>query len=209
MKVELLIMEQYPSLDKIIRHSYIYAYDKLDGSNIRAEWTRKTGFTKFGSRRQLIDNTHALLGESIELFIEKYSESLNSIFRKQQFQKTTVFFEYHSPNSFAGFHEPEPHEVTLFDVHVYKQGFIAPQQFNKIFAGVDTAKLLYQGNPTNEFINSVKDGTLVDMTFEGVICKAGYDKRNKLVSYKIKNTAWLDKLKDRCGEDELLFNKLA
>jgi hypothetical protein len=202
-------LEQYPSIDKIIRNTHIYAYDKLDGSNIRAEWTRKTGFTKFGSRRQLIDESHTLLGEAIPLFNEKYADVLDEIFRKQKYQKATAFFEFYGENSFAGFHEDEPHEVTLFDVHIYKQGLMSPQEFNKVFKYVDTAPLLFQGKPTTEFVESVQAGTLEDMTFEGVVCKAGYDNRNKLTSFKIKNKAWLTRLKDKCGNDEKMFTALA
>lgn len=202
-------MEQYPSIDKIIRNTHIYAYDKLDGSNIRAEWTRKTGFTKFGSRRQLIDESHSLLGEAIPLFNEKYADVLDEIFRKQKYQKATAFFEFYGKNSFAGFHEDEPHEVTLFDVHIYKQGLMSPQEFNKVFKHINTAPLLFQGKPTTEFIESVHLGTLEGMTFEGVVCKAGYDNRNKLASFKIKNKAWLTRLKEKCGNDEKMFTALA
>jgi len=202
-------LEQYPSIDKIIRNTHIYAYDKLDGSNIRAEWTRKTGFTKFGSRRQLIDESHTLLGEAIPLFNDKYADVLDEIFRKQKYQKATAFFEFYGENSFAGFHEDEPHDVTLFDVHIYKQGLMSPQEFNKVFKRVDTAPLLFQGKPTAEFVESVQAGTLEGMTFEGVVCKAGYDNRNKLASFKIKNKAWLTRLKDKCGNDEKMFTALA
>jgi len=202
-------MEQYPSLDKLIRNTHIYAYDKLDGSNIRAEWTRKTGFTKFGSRTQLMDETKPILGEAIPLFNEKYAEALNQIFIKQRLQKATAFFEFYGPNSFAGFHEQEQHDVTLFDVHVYKKGLMSPQEFNQTFKHIETASLLYQGKPTLEFLEAVKEGSLEGMTFEGVVCKAGYDKRNRLASFKVKNQAWLDKLKHKFKDNESMFNKLA
>lgn len=203
-------MEQYPSLDKIIRNTHIYAYDKLDGSNIRAEWTHKTGFIKFGSRTQLMDKSQPNLGEAIPLFNEKYANNLNAIFRKQRYQKATAFFEYYGPSSFAGFHEKdESHDVTLFDVHVYKQGLMIPQQFNKVFKNIDTANLLYEGKPSEEFLRSVRTGELEGMTFEGVVCKAGYDQRNKLASFKVKNQGWLDKLKTRFWDDERMFNQLS
>jgi hypothetical protein len=35
-------MKQYPSIDATVRRGIlVYAFDKLDGSNIRAEWDRK------------------------------------------------------------------------------------------------------------------------------------------------------------------------
>lgn len=202
-------MEQYPSIDKLIRNIPVFAYDKLDGSNIRVEWSKKTGFYKFGSRRQLIDETHPHLGEAISLFNNKYSDDLNRIFTKERFMKTTVFLEFYGPNSFAGFHEQEPHTVTLFDVHVYKKGLMGSKEFNKMFSTVETAPLLYTGNVNQDFVDSVKTGTLEGMTFEGVVCKAGYDKRNKLVSFKVKNHAWLEKLKDKYKDDIKMFNELA
>lgn len=202
-------MEQYPSVSRSIIQSFpIYAYDKLDGSNIRCEWTQKHGFEKdkFGSRKVLMDKSHEFLGEAIDLFKNKYSEQLEKIFRDERWQKVTIFFEYHSPNSFAGFHADEPHDVTLIDVHVYKKGYLPPNEFAKIFKAVETPKLLYRGTVNQTFIDDVKNGTLEGMTFEGVVCKA-MEKR-KYHMFKIKNKAWLDKLKEKCGDDEKLFNEL-
>ena len=43
-------MKGYPSIPREVQHSLnVYAFDKLDGSQIRAEWTQKNGFFKFGS----------------------------------------------------------------------------------------------------------------------------------------------------------------
>jgi hypothetical protein len=40
-------MKEYPSIDREIRFGEpIYAFDKLDGSNIRAEWNKKRKFWK-------------------------------------------------------------------------------------------------------------------------------------------------------------------
>lgn len=59
-------MKYYPSITKEIRHDiYIYAFDKLDGSNIRAEWNSKRGFYKFGTRNQLMDEKTDPWGQSI------------------------------------------------------------------------------------------------------------------------------------------------
>lgn len=202
-------MLQYPSIDKVIRDTTIYAYDKLDGSNIRAEWRPKSGFSKFGSRRQLIDINTPVLGEAVSLFQDKYTESLNEVFRNARYDKVTVFFEFYGANSFAGNHEEEKHEVTLFDVNVSRKGFLQPKDFNSLLEGIPTAPLLYVGNPNSEFLASVHDGSLPGMTFEGVICKSGYDKKNRLASFKVKNEAWLNKLRGVCGDDEAKFIALA
>ena len=43
-----------PFANKIPENETFYVFDKLDGSNIRAEWNPKKGFYKFGSRSQLL-----------------------------------------------------------------------------------------------------------------------------------------------------------
>lgn len=194
-------MEQYPSISTAIINTPIYAYDKLDGSNIRAEWTRKNGFSKYGTRTRLLDSGHPFLGEAVGLFEEKYSDDLSRIFKKERWEKATVFFEYFGANSFAGWHdENEKHDVVLFDVHKYKQGLLTPPEFNKLFRNVHTAELLYHGKPNQEFVQSVKDSTLEGMNFEGVICKGGLDNRRRLIQFKVKSTAWVSKLKNKFGE---------
>lgn len=202
-------METYPTIDKTIRYDFIHAYDKLDGSNIRAEWTRKNGFNKFGTRKRLLDANEHPLGEAVALFHETYAEDLNSIFHKARWEKATVFFEFHGANSFAGYHEDEPHEVTLFDVHQYKKGMLEAREFNAMFESIKTAPILYSGKPTQEFLEAVKNGTLEGMTFEGVVCKGELDNRRRPITFKVKNDAWLARLKEKCGDDVALFAKLA
>lgn len=49
-------MKSYPSISKNpLLNKEVYLFDKLDGSNIRAEWGSKQGFHKFGSLTKLID----------------------------------------------------------------------------------------------------------------------------------------------------------
>lgn len=202
-------MEIYPSIDTLVTNTPIIAFDKLDGSNIRAEWNRKTGFTKFGTRRRLLDPHEAPLGEAVNLILENYADDLDSIFREARYEKTTAFFEFADPGSFAGFHAQEAHSVTLFDVHLYKQGLLPAKDFLKLCGDkVITAPVLYTGMANQEFLESVRDGSLPGMTFEGVVCKGGLDNRRRPIAFKVKNRAWLDKLKTKCGSDEKMFEKL-
>lgn len=202
-------MEIYPTIDTAILNTPIIAFDKLDGSNIRAEWTRKNGFNKFGTRRRLLDPNEEMLGEAVPLFMETYNDDLNRIFRKERFDKATVFFEFVGENSFAGYHADEVHTVTLFDIHKYKQGLLTARDFLKLVEGkVPIAPVLYEGKANEEFIRSVREATLEGMTFEGVICKGGLDNRRRPLAFKIKSDAWLEKLKGKCGDDEKLFEKL-
>ena len=72
-------MKEYPSIlsaNDLLARSGDYlgqsfvAFDKLDGSNIRAEWDRKRGWHRFGSRRRLLDASDPLLGQAIQLILE-------------------------------------------------------------------------------------------------------------------------------------------
>jgi hypothetical protein len=206
-------MEQYFSISREVVGKPIYAFDKLDGSNIRAEWGRKKGkwgeFWKFGTKTQLLDETNKEFGEAIQLVKNKYEEALTEKFRKQQWEKTTCFFEFWGPNSFAGTHASEPHDVTLFDIKVFKKGFLLPRDYLKLVDGLDVAKLLYFGNPNEDFIRSVQEGTLQGMTFEGVVCKANEFETPGIPWYfKVKNRAWVSKLKEKCKGNENLFQTL-
>lgn len=203
------VLEIYPTISVEISAQPIIAFDKIDGSNIRVEWTRKGGFAKFGARRRLLDVNEEPLGEAIPLFMDSYSEDLERIFRKERYEKVTAFFEFAGANSFAGKHEDEEHIVTLFDVQVFKKGMMLPREFVKTFG--DTVRIptiLYEGNANVPFVESVRDGSLEGMTFEGVVCKGALDKRNRPVRFKVKNQAWLDRLKEKYGHDPALYESL-
>lgn len=205
-------MKQYPSIDATVRRGIlVYAFDKLDGSNIRAEWDRKKGFTKFGSRNVLIDETESALGASIPLIKQKYEKDLTDIFKKERFDKVTCFFEYFGPNSFAGYHlENDPKDVVLFDIDVFKNGLISPKEFFSLTdQKVETAKLLYVGNVTSDIEKEIRDGTLEGMTFEGVICKMIPTRKfHGPTMFKIKNKAWYEKLHTKFENDPELYEKL-
>ena len=205
-------MKQYPSITKDVKHGvYIYAFDKLDGSNIRAEWNKKKGFFKFGSRTQLIDASSKPLGKAINLIKEKYEADLTKVFVDQHYQDAMCFFEFYGPSSFAGLHsESEEQTVTLIDVNPFKQGIMEPEQFIKLFGHLDTPKVLYQGEPNEALFDKVKSSTLEGMSCEGVVCKGASDTKAKMpVMFKIKSNRWLEKLKDHCKGDDSLFAKLA
>jgi len=202
-------METYPSIDTRLISAPIIAFDKLDGSNIRAEWSRKNGFTKFGTRRRLLDPNEKPFGEAIEIIRNKYEEQLTAIFQKQRYERATAFFEFYGEKSFAGFHEDETHTVTLFDLHVYKKGILPAKDFLKLFEDkVEIPKILFEGIPTKDFVEAVKTSTLDGMTFEGAVCKGGLDNRRRPITFKVKSYAWLDRLKNKFGDNEELYKKL-
>lgn len=203
-------MKQYPKIGADIRSDVpIYAFDKLDGSNIRAEWNRKNGFYKFGSRKVLIDSTHPC-EEAIELIRSKYEDDLTKAFREQRFEKVTCFFEYFGDQSFAGRHTDEEHKVVLFDVNPYKKGILPPADFLKLVGHLDVPPVLYRGNANQDFEESVRASTLSGMTFEGVVCKAKNPKRTPMpLFFKVKSRAWYDRLRIYVAGDDKLYRNLA
>ncbi|HVI41288.1 MAG TPA: hypothetical protein VM577_11565 [Anaerovoracaceae bacterium] len=201
-------MKTYPSIPKDISTDYnIYAFDKLDGSNIRAEWSKKRGFYKFGTKTQMLGEDHPVFGEAIPLIRSSYEKDLTDIFKEKKYDNVVCFFELHGPNSFAGYHEKESHKVTLLDVSPLRKGIIGPTEFIDDYGHLDIPKVLYYGKANSFFVDQVRSGTLAGMTFEGVICKASTGKNT--VMFKVKNKAWLDKLKIKCKDDEKLFEQLA
>lgn len=200
----------YPSITKEIVKSPVYAFDKLDGSNIRVEWSRKNGFAKYGTRTRLLDKNETPLGEAVSIFEEEFASPLTPVLKSLRVERVTLFLEFYGQNSFAGYHEDEKHFLSLFDASLFKKGFMLPKQFMSTFVDVvPTAPLLCHGNANAEFVEDVKAGTLEGMTFEGVVCESQELVRNRQVKFKVKNQAWLDKLKTHCGDDLSLFEKLA
>jgi hypothetical protein len=205
-------MKSYPSISKEIRHDlHIYAFDKLDGSNIRAEWNSKRGFYKFGTKNQLIDANSKPFGKAIEILRDKYESDIAMVFKEQKWRDIICFFELWGPSSFAGSHNwQESLTVTLIDANPYKQGILEPKEFIKFFGHLDIPKVLYEGKVSTELFDKVKQSTLTGMTQEGVVCKGSNDKATKMpIMFKIKSQAWLDKLKVYCNGNDNLFEQLA
>ena len=186
----------------------VYAFAKIDGSNIRAEWNRKQGFYKFGSRKRLLGSDQLFIEEAKNL-IKAQEKQFEETFRKNKWDRVIVFFEFWGDNSFAGIHLNETHRVTLIDANPYKVGIIPPKEFINVFKDFDIAPLLYHGFCDGEFINSVKNNKLNDMPLEGVVCKAKNHKKTPVpVMFKIKSNAWIEKLREHCAGDEKKFELL-
>lgn len=205
-------MKQYPTIPKKPESgpTKFWVFDKLDGSNIRAEWSKKRGFHKFGTRKRLLGTDQGLLAKAQELALAQEAD-FRTIFMGARIERVVCFFEFWGSKSFAGNHvADDEHKLTLIDIDVYKRGLISPDEFLKMFdtSPIESAALLYCGPIDEELKKQVREGTLAGMTYEGVVCKARPAKRfNKPNMFKIKNQAWIDRVKasfDKSRWEDLL-----
>lgn len=209
-------MKTYPSLGywKDVKFGqHCIGFDKLDGSNIRFEWSRKRGWYKFGSRTQLINERHPVLGASIPIFFDKYAEGLERALVDNRkilngANKVMVFCEFLGPQSFAGWHEPsDDKDVTLFDVHVFRRGFVQPRDFIKFFGHLGIPEVLYDGVYDSELVQDVRDGKYGEKT-EGLVVK-GNTRRNNVWMIKLKTDWWLNEVKSKGNiEEEISYDTL-
>lgn len=191
--------------------SHCIAFYKYDGSNIRSEWSRKTGWSKFGSRNCLLDKDHPFLGDAIEIFRQTYAEPLTKLFKESKYfrgiEGATAFCEFFGPKSFAGVHFPDdPKELVLFDLNILKKGFMLPRDFARILgdAGIKIAQVIYEGNFGVQFIRDVMDGKYP--VYEGVVAKGVIEGKKKnpqhgLWMAKVKTRMWLDELRTKASSD--------
>lgn len=199
-------MKSYPSIPRATGQSFqeipnAYIFDKLDGRNLRVEFSKKQGWGKWGSRHRLFDSSDAEFAPAIPLFEKIYSEPLTKIARDSRWEGVTVFLELWQPDSLGGVWVPgQPFTLTLFDVAPYKACQMGPKEFLKTFKDVPTAGFLGQVNWTRGFVEQVRSGQVEGMTLEGVVAKAG--EKHKLVMAKAKTQRWVDAIMARHGEVE-------
>lgn len=203
-------MKEYPSIlgPADAPNSPCIAFYKYDGSNLRFEWHRKRGWSKFGTRTRLFDETDPDFGMAIAIFMEKYAQQLEHILRSEKefrgCQEAIAYCEFYGPHSFAGQHNAdilgvasnEPKELKLFDVNIHKKGLVGPRDFINIFSKLDIAEVIYEGNFNRQFIDDVKQGKYP--VKEGVIAKGG--RGHTLWMRKVKTLAYLDELKNRFAD---------
>jgi len=201
-------MKTYPSISgkvKLAIGNHVFGFFKYDGSNIRAEWSKKAGFYKFGSRRQLLSESQGTIFTSKELFLNKYGPELDKIFRQRGYDRAIAYFEFFGPNSKYGFHsDDDTHDVVLFDVAPYKRGMLSPRDFLDIFGHLDIPEVLFWGFLTDSDVQAVRNGLLGSA--EGIVFKWAHKKQTQMI--KIKTRDWLDGLKTFCEGDPKLFERL-
>lgn len=203
-------MKAYHSIEKNIQDyigQFTFGFNKIDGSNFRAEWNRKLskknestyGFAKFGTRNELI-NSASPFREAIEIFMKKYSAPLDKIFREsilfREDEKISVYAEFFGENSFAGQHVwSEPHDVVIFDMFVYKKDFVKMGTFENLFEHLGIPKIITRGVLDEDMIQNVVEN-LYELK-EGIVFKGVIDK--KVWMAKVKTQEWLDKVRALYG----------
>jgi hypothetical protein len=182
-----------------------WAFDKLDGQNMRFEGNLKRGFYKFGSRNQMLSTNDVQFGIAHNLFMDKYHDELLTILSrtiKDKNSKLTVFAELVGPNSFCGKHHPDDKlDLILFDIWIFKNGWIHPEKLLDDFGHLGIPEVIYKGELDYDFISSVKENKFT--LKEGVIAKGQINSKD-IFMVKIKTRDWLEKVKNNLGEKYLL-----
>jgi hypothetical protein len=197
-------MKQYPEIQYYGDYWSlpVIAFEKLDGSNMRFEYSHKRGFYKFGTRNMMIDKNSQPFGFAINLFLENYEIALTEIFKSKTYRNSLAFVcfaELYGSKSEFGQHEfdNDTFNITLFDVSEYKHGLIPPRQFIKDFSDVDIPRILYDGNLNRDLVNTVKVNEWG--LKEGAVCKGVIPnkKADNLYYCKIKTNEWFERLRAR------------
>lgn len=182
----------------------VHVFDKIDGSNLRFEWTPKRGWYKFGTRNHLFDQSDKVFGPATNLFNEKYASDIECILRDNKVNNAVVFCEYYGENSFAGKHlVDDPKNLILFDANINKRGILGPEKFLQLFDSLEIANYLSTHVWDQEFMDAVyEESTPFTMTHEGVVGKSGCGTTHNLLLLKAKTKRWIDAVKARMSPEE-------
>lgn len=199
-------MKQYDTIDYYGKNWGVqgYAFDKLDGSNLRFEYSHKRGFYKFGTRNTMIDRKSEPFGFAIDLFLSKYEKGITDVFKSKTYRDTLAFVCFaelvgglseFGQHSFAS----DKFDTVLFDISAYKKGFISPKPFVDDFQHLGIPRVVHQGKLSREFVEKVKENEF-GLT-EGVIFKSTQPIVGHNPYYcKIKTNDWLNRLKNKDSE---------
>jgi hypothetical protein len=212
-------MKSYPSVaasrGSQFRAFTAHVFDKIDGSNLRFEWSPKRGWYKFGTRKRLFDETDVVFGSAIRLWNETFAEPIGNWAGREHLRGCTAYAEFHGPGSFAGLHvAADPHQLTLIDLDIYKQGLIDPRDFVEFGAIVPTARYFGSINWTRGFVEAMYEdpkgaveeygnfhkGFAPTPSLEGVVGKAKTGRKRIMAKAKTKD--WIEKVRELYAPDE-------
>lgn len=171
---------------------HLHTWEKLDGSNLRFEWSKKRGWYKAGTRTRLLDETSPIFGPAKPLFESTLAEPCAKVCSDQRWERAVVFCEYWGPQTFIGRHvEGDAMLLHVIDVAPYKKGFLPPTDFLKLFGNLGPTYIGFE-RWDDLFLRSVREGRIG--SFEGVVGKTTQGKK-PLLMYKYKTEAWKDKVR--------------
>jgi hypothetical protein len=212
---DVFVMKEYPSIPGSSRapREFCYGFTKYDGSSLRAEWSKKRGWYKFGTRYCMNDESDPIFGRGFTLFKEKYGDDLVKVFEKEKLfrgvKSVVVFFEFFGSKSFAGMHFPDETQwdVVPFDVNPIGKDILGPKDFLDNFGHLKIAEHIYTGNLNEELIEQVRKEKIdLESKYpiktaipEGMVVKGG-NRHNRWMS-KIKTERYREELKKRYQMD--------
>jgi hypothetical protein len=182
---------------------HLHTFAKMDGSNLRFEWSKKRGWYKAGTRTRLLDEHDPIFGQAPSLFKENLADFCEKVAVDNRWDRVVVFCEFWGAESLAGRHKTgDRMNLTVIDVALHKKGILPPKEFLKLFDEVGPYYLGYV-NWNAEFLQQVRDGEIDRMSFEGVIGKGTTGKKGKeIVMRKFKTKRWIDAVIELYGEKE-------
>lgn len=180
-------------------------FDKLDGSIIRAEWSKKKGFYKFGRKHGLLDHSNPVLLEASSL-VERNYGFLSDTFGKKGWPRVVAFFEFLGKNSFAGSHEDEEHSVHLIDLAIYRKGLLDPEELAAMNVP-GASQVVHRGIVSFPLLMEIHHGELEGVTLEGVVFKRTNEKGRREM-FKTKSHTWYTKLHKKVDGDPELYERL-
>lgn len=199
-------MKDYPSIPgsfgQDFREFDAYIFDKIDGSNLRAQFNSNRGFYKFGTRNRLFDETDPVFSKGVGLFKTLFEDKVADAAKKERWESVIIFAEFAGPNSFAGWHDPsDNHTLALFDIAPHKKGLLGPKEFLKITKDWhNVVSFLGIQRWTRGFVQQIREDKIAGVTFEGVVGKTGDG--HKQIRAKAKTQKWVDKVLAKYGNDE-------
>jgi RNA ligase len=203
MKVDLVYPKIPENSDKF--HGKCIAFEKYDGTNLHWKWNRQDGWYVFGTRRTQFplnrvgiaefSKEHSELADAPHIFNDSLRDKLSMYFPQHHMFSgfnITLFTEFYGPNSFAGGHVEEEHQLVIIDV-MQNNKLLAPETFHEFFHEFGSAQVVYTGKYSGQFAEDVRKGKY-DIN-EGVVVKGVVD--GEVFMTKVKTNDYLKRLRKR------------
>ncbi len=200
----------YPSIalstGQKFREFEAHVFDKLDGRQIRVQWSKKKGWHLYGSKTRLFDASDKEYARAIPLFEHGLAEPLAKVAVDNKWPTCVAVCEYWSNKSLGGLLLPDDEmKVSLIDLGT-KDGFVDPKEYVRMLFKLYIPAATYLGpyKWTRGFVEDVWQGQWAHadfVTFEGVVGKSS-SRRDGLIMAKAKQRIWVDRIRASYAPDE-------